>query len=80
MIVFTKGVARENQGGAVRGLGQSASEKSLSQNILSFYSSFHMGFFINFYHFLFIIFCNFSTFFNMFLFILWVLLPPTPCP
>ena len=37
MIVFTKGVARENQGGAVRGLGQSASEKSLSQNILSFY-------------------------------------------
>ena len=52
MIVFTKGVARENQGGAVRGLGQSASEKSLSQNILSFYSSFHMGFFINFYHFL----------------------------
>ena len=56
MIVFTKGVARENQGGAVRGLGQSASEKSLSQNILSFYSSFHMGFFINFYHFLFIFF------------------------
>ena len=57
MIVFTKGVARENQGGAVRGLGQSASEKSLSQNILSFYSSFHMGFFykllsFSVYHFL----------------------------
>ena len=57
MIVFTKGVARENQGGAVRGLGQSASEKSLSQNILSFYSSFHMVFFykllsFSVYHFL----------------------------